>query len=85
MEKTKRFGFPLTNNDKFKINPDITPESFTKKVFDNIIDMDAPPNNLKPEEYPEITLNFNEIGDDYKNGDKSMKYMGKININITKN
>ena len=85
LEKTKRFGFPLTNNDKFKINPDITPESFTKKVFDNIIDMDAPPNNLKPEEYPEITLNFNEIGDDYKNGDKSMKYMGKININITKN
>jgi len=85
LEKTKKFGFPLTNNDKFKINYYLTPDIFTQKVYDNIIDMDNPPNDLKPEEYPEITLNFKEIGDNYKKGDKSMKYMGKININITKN
>ena len=84
-EKTKRFGFPLTNTDKFQITYDITPDTFTQKVFDNIIDMDNPPQNLKPDEYPEVTLNFEEIGDDYKQGDKSMKYMGKIKINITKN
>ena len=84
-EKTKRFGFPLTNTDKFKIDNSLTPDSFTQKVFDNIIDMDNPPKDLRPEEYPEITLDFKEIGDDYKKGDKSLKYMGKININITKN
>lgn len=85
LEKTKRFGFPLTNNIKFRISQATTPDIFTQQVFDNIIDMDDPPPNLKPEEYPEVTLNFKEIGDDYKKGDKSIKYMGKININITKN
>ena len=84
LEKTKRFGFPLTNTLKFKINETLTPDVFTKNVYDNILDMDNLPNDLKPEEYPEVTLNFDEIGD-YKEGDKSMKYMGKININITKN
>ena len=84
-EKTKRFGFPLTNTDKFKIDNSLTPDSFTQKVFDNIIDMDNPPKDLRPEEYPEVTLDFKEIGDDYKKGDKSLKYMGKININVTKN
>ena len=84
-EKTKRFGFPLTNTLKFKIDSSLNPDTFTQKVFDNIIDMDNPPNDLKPEEYPEVTLNFGEIGDDYKEGDKSMKYMGKININLTRN
>ena len=85
IEKTKKFGFPLTNTDKFKIDNSLTPDIFTQKVYDNIIDMDNPPKDLKPEEYPEVTLNFQEFGDDYKKGDKSMKYMGKININITKN
>ena len=84
LEKTKRFGFHLTNTLKFKINETLTPDVFTKNVYDNILDMDNLPNDLKPEEYPEVTLNFDEIGD-YKEGDKSMKYMGKININITKN
>ena len=85
IEKTKRFGFPLTNTIKFKIDSSLTPDSFTQKVFDNIIDMDNPPIDLSPEEYPEVTLNFGEFGDDYKEGDKSMKYMGKININLTRN
>ena len=83
LEKTKRFGFPLTNTIKFIIDQNLTPDIFTKKVYDNILDMDNLPKDLKPEEYPEVTLNFDEIGD-YKKGDKSMKYMGKININITK-
>ena len=85
LEKTKSFGFPLTNNPKFKIDNSLTPESFTKKVYDNIIDMDNPPKDLTPEQYPEITLNFQEVSEKYVEGDKSMKYMGKININITKN
>ena len=85
MEKTKRFGFPLTNTAKFKIDNSLTPNSFTQQIFDNIIDMDDPPKDLKPEEFPEVTLNFETNGNDYKEGDKSMKYMGKIDINIRKN
>ena len=84
-EKTKRFGFPLTNTAKFKIDNSLTPETFTQKVFDNVIDIDNPPKDLKKEEYPEVTLNFGTIGNDYKEGDKSMKYMGKIDINIKRN
>ena len=85
LDKTKSFGFPLTNTPKFRVDNLLNPETFTRKVYDNIIDMDNPPKDLKPEEYPEITLNFNEISDKYIEGDKSMKYMGKININITRN
>ena len=82
-EKTKNFGFPLTNTPKFIIKPEITPEIFTRRVYDNIIDMDN--NSISPEEYPEITLSFEEINNEFKKGDNLKKYMGKININITRN
>ena len=84
-ENTTRFGFPLTNRPKFIITPDLTPNTFTQKVYDNIIDMDNKNNTILPDEYPEITLTFEQIDKDNKKGDNFMKYMGKININLTKN
>ena len=84
-ENTKRFGFPLTNREKFIINPYTTPDSFTRKVYDNIIDMDNKSITINPNEYPEVILNFEETGVEYKKGDNSTRYMGKININITRN
>ena len=84
-ENTTRFGFPLTNRPKFIITPDLTPNTFTQKVYDNIIDMDNKNYTILPDEYPEITLTFEQIDKDNKKGDNSMKYMGKININLTKN
>ena len=84
-ENTTRFGFPLTNRPKFIITPDLTPNTFTQKVYDNIIDMDNKNKTILPDEYPEITLTFQQIDKNNKKGDNSMKYMGKININLTKN
>ena len=84
-ENTKNFGFPLTNTPKFIIDQDTTPDSFTKKVYDNIIDMDNKNKPIVPEEYPEVILSFEETKHKYKKGDNSTKYMGKININITRN
>ena len=84
-ENTTRFGFPLTNRPKFIITPDLTPNTFTQKVYDNIIDMDNKSIIIPPDEYPEITLTFKHEDQDNKKGDNSMKFTGKININLTKN
>ena len=85
-ENTKRFGFPLTNTQKFIINSETTPDIFTRKVYDNIIDMDNKANLIPPEEYPEVILSFEENNsNNLKSGDNSAKYMGKIDINIKKN
>ena len=84
-ENTTRFGFPLTNRPKFIITPDLTPNTFTQKVYDNIIDMDNKSIIITPDEYPEITLTFKHEDQDNKKGDNSMKFTGKININLTKN
>ena len=64
-ENTKRFGFPLTNREKFIINPYTTPDSFTRMVYDNIIDMDNKNITINPNEYPEVILNFEETGVEY--------------------
>ena len=84
-ENTTRFGFPLTNSPKFIITPDLTPNTFTQKFYDNIIDMDNKSIIIPPDEYPEITLTFKHEDQDNKKGDNSMKFTGKININLTKN
>ena len=84
-ENTTKFGFPLTNTQNFIITPEITPNIFTRKVYDNIIDMDNKSRIIKPEEYPEVILTFTETENKDKKGDKSTKYIGKININLTKN
>ena len=84
-ENTKRFGFPLTNTQKFIINSELTPCSFTRAVFDNIIDMDKKNISIPPEEYPEVILSFDETNHNSEKTDKSIKYMGKIDINIKRN
>ena len=84
-ENTKNFGFPLTNTPKFIIDQDTTPDTFTKKVYDNIIDMDNKNIPINPDEYPEVILSFEKTEHKYKKGDNSTKYIGKININITRN
>ena len=84
-EHTKRFGFPLTNTPKFIINSQTTPDSFTKNVYDNIIDMDNISKPIPQEEYPEVILTFDETNYNSEKSDKSAKYIGKIDINIKKN
>ena len=84
-ENTKRFGFPLTNRPKFIIDSELTPDIFTRKVYDNIIDMDNKNITIPPDEYPEITLTFEETQIYDKKKNNSMNFMGKININLTKN
>ena len=84
-ENTKRFGFPLTNTQKFIINSETTPDTFTRAVYDNIIDMDNKSISIPPEEYPEVILSFDEINQNSDKKDKSVKYIGKIDINIKRN
>ena len=84
-ENTTKFGFPLTNTQNFIITPEITPNIFTRKVYDNIIDMDNKSRILKPNEYPEVILTFTEASNEYKKKDNSSKFIGKININLQKN
>ena len=84
-ENTTKFGFPLTNRPKFIIDAETTPDIFTRKVYDNIIDMDNKSIIIPPEEYPEVTLTFEEKEVDKNKKDNSIKYIGKININLTRN
>ena len=84
LQNTKIFGFPLTNNEKFNITPLLSPPMFTSIVYKNIIDMEKDGGKLKPEEYPEVILSFEEKNVTQK-GKNTKRYVGKISINITRN
>ena len=75
----------MTNTQKFIINSETTPDTFTRAVYDNIIDMDNKNISIPPEEYPEVILSFDEINQNSEKKDKSVKYIGKIDINIKRN